>query len=701
MPTLAERYEAQKQARIVQETREAFPIPQPLKERVDRGRARMKADESEREEILQFWRNNQYVYRTAKGALLSQDRITNHASGSGKPPHRMRMVRNMLFDLIQHQISNATSRIPSFEVGPATSDPEDEDAAALSEKVALYGYDKWNLRSVGLRMVTLCALTGEGFAWPYFDNTVGPYFQGEDGELVGKGEIKVRVFTGNQVAWEPGIRFQDSGWCSVDVALPEDEVKALPGYVGGPLIPDAAVGGVGKADNAKLVLCTHYLERPTLKFPKGRWYVFANERVVVDRVDYPCMNGQGEVVDEPVLHYLSYVEDPDNDRNFGLGRLLLDLQRTYNDIWNKLLEWKNLAAIGQLFVTPGLMKRQRLTDEPGAIFEIPQPDQNVKERTTPPPPQALFDMLERTLSDMGRIAAQNDIPSQVESGRAIEPLLERDKGRQGSFYENLAEWWSQLMRHSLYLVQRHYSEHDGRILKLQGRFGPDRLDGFKGADLRGQADVRVFAGSLEPRSRQAIEQKVLAFADRGWITPQAAMAAINGGTAESLVDDYLKDVSWANRTIRRILAGPETLFSRPPRLEMKDMPIQGPAGPVVDPATGMPQTQRQQVEVPIWMPRSFQNIAVIKAVFESWMKTLEYENLEPGMQEATNQIYEGLLTLEAEKAARDAQIQVQMAEGLGMANAARPQGEKPSPDMPGSGGGLQTPNQPPEQNRPS
>lgn len=703
MPTLTEKYDGLKENRTLEETKELYPIPQGLKERVDRGRQRMKDDASERDEVMQFWRNNQYVYRTPKGYLLQQDRITNFQSGGGKPPHRMRMVRNMVFDLIQHQISTATSRIPSFEVSPATSDPEDEDAAALSEKVALYGYDKWSLRSVGLRMVTLCALTGEGFAWPYFDNTVGPYFEGENGP-VGMGEIKVRVFTGNQVAWEPGIRFQDSRWHSVDVAMTEQEVRDLPGFVGGPLKSDADIGGIGKASNAKLVLTTHYLERPSIKQPHGRWFIFANDRIAVDAVDYPCRDGEGKVVDEPVLHYLSYVEDPDNDRNFGLGRLLIDLQRTYNDIWNKLLEWKNLAAIGQLFVAPGLLKRQQITDEPGKVYEIPQPDQNVKERTTPPPPDALFNMLERTLSDMGRIAAQNDIPSQVESGRAIEPLLERDKGRQGSFYENLAEWWSQLMRHCLYLTQLHYSEHDDRILKLQGEWGPDRLDGFKGADLRSQADVRVYAGSLEPRSRAEVEKKVSYFASMGWISGQQAMAAMNGGNAETLIDDYLKDVAWCRRLIAKVVAGPEVLFAEPPRIEMRDLPVTDPmtGQPQIGP-DGLPLKAPQQVEVPAWMPRRFHNIAVIKAVMESWLKTRQYERLDDPMREAADQVYAGLEQLESEKAERDAAIQTQVAADLGMQNAARPQ-DKSMPDRPSPGGpaeNITTPNQPGNQASPS
>lgn len=689
MPTLAERLERRGEERDADQAQRDNPIPAGVKERIDRGRSRMKDGAAERDEVLHFIRGNQYVHQTAKGYLIQQNLISN-PDGSGKPPHRLRQPRNLMIDVITRKVSAATSRIPSFEVAPSTTDPEDISAARLAEKVLLYGYDKWGLREAAERCIGLAVGPGEGFAWPYFDNTVGPYIKDDQGKVVtGVGEIRVRVFNGNQVMWEPNLKFSESRWVGVQLAMVPDEVRQLPGYLGGPLATDAAsddlpTGGPDKASVAHQVLVTHYLERPCPKYPDGRWLTIANGRQITAERKYPCVDHKGRVLDEPVLHKLAYFVDYDNDRDFGLGRHLVPAQRSRNDCINKLGEWKNIALVPQIFVTPGLMKRQRLTDEPGAIYEIPQPDQNLKWRDVPPVPQALFQMLDQADADIARISAQNDIPSQVESGRGIEALLESDRSRDALFISQVAEWWSDLARHCLYLTQRHYSEGDDRLVKLQGRFGPELVTGFKGADLRGQADVRVRPGSLEPRSRQQIEQKILAFADRGWVSPQAAMAAINGGTAEALVEDYEKDVAWANRTIQKILAGPEVLFAEAPREE---------TGP-----DGMPR------EVPAWMPRPFQNIPVIKAVFESWMKSVEYEQLEPGMREAADKLYAGLEQIEADKAAKAAAQQVQMAEGLGMANAAKPQGEKPMPDAPSptpGGDNLPTPNQPPEQSMPS
>jgi hypothetical protein len=171
--------------------------------------------------------------------------------------------------------------------------------------------------------------------------------------------------------------------------------------------------------------------------------------------------------------------------------------------------------------------------------------------------------------------------------------------------------------------------------------------------LRGQADVTVLPGSIEPRTRQAVEQRVLAFADRGWVSPEAAMSAINGGTAEALVESYELDVARANMVIQKIRSGPDAFLSAPTR----------PDG------------------TPSWMPRKFDNLDVHKSVFEDWMKTSDYEYASAPVQEAANLYYDGLEWLTAEKAQQEMAAQSAQAESLGMENAAKPQQATPTPDQ--------------------
>lgn len=634
--------------------------PPEITERLARGRRRMQDTAAKRNECLQFWRGEQYVYVNTDKYLSEQSTITN-PDGSGKPRHRVRTKRNMLVDIVAHEVSAATQRVPSYEVTPSTTDPEDIAAARIGEKVALYGYDKWHIRRVTEAAVTYAVVADEAFVWPYFDNTVGPYMQDESGKTIGQGEIKLQVYGGNEVYWEPGVKYENSRWCAIEQARDIESVYESEGYLGGKLTPDAQANQItistsGKGSReARLVMVTEYLERPSAKNPNGRWITIANGRQISEERAYPCSDGYGETIDEPILHKLAYFHDPESDRDSGLVRHLLDAQRTINDCTNKQLEWKNLALAPQIVVENGEF-REKITDEPGAVYHFRGAGQ-VRWREVPPIPGELSALKQEAKQDMAQISAQNEIPSQVDTGRGIQALIERDSNRRAAFIAQLADFHSRLMRHCLYLVQKHYSED--RLLKVRGRYGWEHIGNFQGSQLRGQADVRVLPGSLEPRTKAAIEQRVMAFAQAGWIAPEAAMAAINGGTAEKLVESYELDVARANLMIQKVKEGPEALFAGEMRIE--------PDG----------------TEVPSWMPRPFDNIQVHKAVFEDWMKTDEFDSLPQPMQVAASTYYNGLLQLEAEKAAQEAEAQQAQAESLGMQNASKPQMPPPLPDQAG------------------
>lgn len=635
---------------------ERTPVPKDISPRLDRGRERMRSEAPQRNECLAFWRGEQYKYVNSENALVGQPTTTSAYDRSGKPPHVIRRARNLMFDIIEHEVAASIQRVPNYEVAPTTPDPEDEAAARLSQQILRFGYDKWRVRKAVEAVVRYAVIADEGFAWPYFDNTIGPFMDDGEGGKVGQGELRIRVFGGNEVGWEPGVDFDLARWHFIEQARDIEEVEELPGYMGGDLRADAQnseSGGERSKQAAKLVMVTEYLERPCAKYPEGRWLTIANDRVIVGERPYPCTDGDGEVIDEPVIHRLSYAMDPDSDRGKGLGRHLLDAQRTINNSVNKQTMWVDLAMNPQVIIwNGGFAKGQRLTNEPGAAYQA-NGTGKVEWRPVPQMPQGLSEMKSEAEANMAQIAAQNDIPSQVQSAKGIQALLDRDQNRRYNFTANVAEFYSRIGRHCLYLVQKHYTER--RLIKVQGEFGADTIPDFLGSQLRSQVDVTVLPGSIEVLTRGAAEQRILAYADRGWISPQAAMAAIAGGNAESLIQSYQKDISRAHQIIRKIKQGPEVLFSTPPRFENGE-PVEG------------------------WLPREFDNIEVQMSVFEDWQKTVEFDALEPGMQEAAGIYYQSLKQLKAQKQAEQAQAQQLMAETQGAANAAKPQGPIPTPE---------------------
>jgi hypothetical protein len=667
-------------AAIAQVLGEELKIPAAVEARIKRGSEAMAQGASKNNECLRFARGRQYSWVDSQNVIREQDTTSRYEGRGGKARHRVRTVRNYIFDHVETEVASATQKVPGYDIAPTSSEPRRISAARLARKVMYYGYEQWGIARATERVIRYAVICKEGFAWPYFDNTVGPFMQApvldpETGEeigetkTVGMGEIKIRVFGPNEVFWEPGLNFEDSLWHGIKQARDLDEVMAMEGYVGGKLTPDAQQAATSRESSSqdRLVMVTEYLERPSRARPEGRWITMANGKVIVPERPYPCRDGKGKVLDEPVLHEMHYTEDPDSDRNLGLVQFLIDPQRQLNHAVSKIAEWVNLTLNPQLLIVNGKVLSGKNNDVPGAVVRVAGVG-TVEWKKVPTIPPELFRQKEEAINDMSRIAAQNDIPSQVESGTGIRYLIEKDTSRRSGFYANLARFHSRLARHCLYLCQRHYTEP--RLLKIRGEQGMELVPDFLGAELLGEVDVRVQPGSLEPLTRESIEAKILAYADRGWISAHEAMAAINAGTAEGLVQSYERDIARANLIIQKVKEGPEVLFNTPPR-----RPFFGEE-PGVDEETG-----EEREYIPGWMPRPFDNVPVQKDVIADWMKSSEYDDLPPPFQEALNAVYDSYLQLEAKTQAQAAAAQEETAQSLGMSNASKPQTPPPLPNQ--------------------
>ena len=116
----------------------------------------------------------------------------------------------------------------------------------------------------------------------------------------------------------------------------------------------------------------------------------------------------------------------------------------------------------------------------------------------------LMQMKEEAKMDMILMCAFDEVPDNIESAKGIQTVYEQMRSRWAAFLMEVAGCYSSIASHCLALVQQYYTE--ARLISVRGRTGWENLADFKGAQLRNQIDVRVSAGSIEPRTRQAIEQ---------------------------------------------------------------------------------------------------------------------------------------------------------------------------------------------------
>jgi hypothetical protein len=433
--------------------------PQGITEKVDRGRERMRRDAPTIELCWRFFRDDTYCWVDSKNVLrFTRPRLSVGGGARSRTAFARRLP--IIQPIVRHEVSSATQRVPGYEISPSTMDPDDVAAASLAKKVAYYLYDKASIRKVTQQAVTYAVVADMGFAWPYWDND----------------NVCIKTFGLNECYWEPGIRFDDSPWHCVEQGMTVASAMQIDDYLGGELAPDASAAAYTdrnrKDGGRNLVTVTEYLERPSPTFPEGRWLTLANGRVIagVGNVGgetvfrpYPC---DGDICIIP----LSYVEDPDSDRNLGLVRFMIDLVRTAQDAWSKQLEWKNRALMPQILAPVGSMKgrthrrpgRDQLlqagrwtgpavgegpADSPGAVRPDRPPRQAVRRRNRSP---------ERD-PESGR-------------GRQGDPSPDRARlDRTAGVPRLLAEFHSRLMRRCLELFQE-YAD-DKRTLSIRGHSG--------------------------------------------------------------------------------------------------------------------------------------------------------------------------------------------------------------------------------------
>lgn len=666
--------------------------PTSIDQKLRRGRVARDKDAPTRRLCRKFWAGEQYWLKTAAGSLTFQTPGSTGVAARDKTLHRIRNTYNYIQIIVEAKVSAATQRVPGYEITPSTDDPEDEAAASLASQVAIYGYDEWHIRRHTIKVVTNALVSREGFLMPYFDPNVGPY--NDQGE--GRGEVRIRSLSREQVMWEKDTDFDDSRWHAIEESRRVEDIKEIPGYIKGSLDPD---------NTSETVNVTEYLERPCKTYPSGRRMFLAEGRPIVNYQDdpecdpewtdwwepYPYMDAKGDVYDAPVIHRISYTVNPDQEADdLGLVERLIDPQRTINDCANKVLEIKNRALLLQILAPTG-SQVQRRDDTPGATFYYNATGGDKPEWEQPPNPsfiQQLMEIRRAAVEEIRALSADVDVQpeARLAEGTAAQAVTQ-SAARWQSFLGDLAEFHSRVMRHCLTLAARYYSEE--RQIDIRGQYGWQALPSFKGQDMRSQVNVRVLPGSLETKSRQAIREEIawIAATFPGAISAEAALGVLHGGSAEGLLRSYENHVNRAWRIVKRLQTGPDALASFGTRFDPKYPNIEAitaaQAGtPLIDPVTGQP-VPLMGVDVPVWMPAPWDNIKIWRQVFGDHMCTEFFERQPEEVRHNFEEIWAGLDLAEKTRAAEQAAQQQMQAESLGMSNAAKDQGPPPLPDRAG------------------
>ena len=604
---------------------------------------------------LAFYKGKQYVFYNRKSR-----RIESLPTDEGdKPRYRVRLVSNQISPNTQSLLARLVKSKPQFYATPGQASYEAQKASKVAEDLLEYWWDSLHLMEKREEAMMWSIIAGNGFwkiTWddksgpgmkvmmnpegqPIVDPMVKHFFEKNLEEMgisadqfekrIYQGDIRVDVMSPFDVLLDDTAQvFEDCRYAFCLHPMSPDEIKerygvslkanAINRY------PDEQLPGAfgnlesRTKENVRMVYYGYFLPGP--KYPDGRFVVFTkNPSIVLYDAPWPYPFEQLPLVKFPGVRVPGQLWDTSVVEN------AIPLQKELNRSLSQIVEYKNMTLKPQMLAPIGSL-RQRITDEPGAIFEYnPVAGKTPESIPIPSLPQYVFEHLQDLGVRLKDAFGLNEImdgkvPPNVEAGIAIDLLQESATDRlapQIMLMERALERAGNMM---LQLAQTYYNEP--RTLIISGSGSKPKVERFEDADLIKGVQVKVEAGSGLPRTRAGRQARVMQMLQMGILSPTKAYKYLDMADFKGVQMQFEADEEQAMREHDKLMDGGiinEAEAKKANDALMMQM-MQDPGAPID------PQMLQQTVEAGL-MPLSFENKAIHLEAHASYMKSAEFESM--------------------------------------------------------------------------
>jgi hypothetical protein len=608
---------------------------------------------------LAFYKGKQYVFYNRRSR-----RMESLPTDEGdKPRYRVRLVANQIAPNTQSLLSRLVKSKPQFFATPGQASFEAQKATEVAENLLDYWWDQFHLTEKREEAMMWSIICGNGFWKLSWDDQAGPgmqvtvdpegnpivdplvqyYFKrrleelGVESEMfdrrVFQGEIKVDVMSPFDVLLDDAATvFEDCKYAFCVHPMSPDEIKSRYGVFLKPnavnKYPDETLPGVfGSSEaktqeNVRTVFYGYFL--PSAKLPQGRFVVFTKDPSIIlydapwpypfeelPLVKFPGVRVPGQLWDQSVVEHA------------------IPLQKELNRTLSQMIEYKNLTLKPQMLAPVGSL-RQRMTDEPGAIFEYNPIAGKVPESIPLPGLPAyvrdhLVDLGNRLKDVFGlNEIVEGSVPPNIEAGVAIDLLQEAATDRiapQIMLMEKSLERGGNML---LQLAQRYYTEP--RTMIISGSGSKPKVERFESADLIRGVSIKVEAGSGLPRTRAGRQARVLQLLQMGILSPTKAYKYLDMADFKSLQMQFEADEEQAMREHERLLSGVPVNEQEAQKAQEALMMSMLEAGEVD------PQLLQESIDAGL-RPLAYENKGVHLETHAQFMKSAEFESLPPQVKQ--------------------------------------------------------------------
>ena len=662
-----------------------FASADALVKRVDELQSERELMERQWKLNLSFYKGKQYVFYNRKSRRME----SLPTDDGDKPRYRVRLVANQIAPNSNGLLARLTKTKPTFFATPAQADYEAIKATEVAESLLDYWWDTFSLGSKREEAMLWAIICGNGFWKISWDDKVGssvklmlnpdgepivnPIIEhlfkdrlgkmgldaGEFEKEVFEGEIKVDVMAPFDVLLDDSAQvFEDCKYAFCVHPMSSDEiysrynVRLKPNAIN--RYPDETLPGMfgttsGKTkQNVRTVFVGYFLPGP--EFPEGRYVAFTKSPNIVlydgpwpypfkklPLVKFPGMRIPGQLYDTSVVEQA------------------IPLQKELNRTLSQMIEYKNLTLKPQMLAPVGSL-RQRMTDEPGAIFEYNPVAGKVPEAIPLPGlPSYVFehvqDLGQRIRDTFGlNEILQGDVPPNVEAGVAIDLLQEAATDRHAPQILMLEKSLERAGNMMLQLAQKYYTEP--RMLVINGAGSRPKIERFESADIIAGVGVRVETGSGLPRTRAGKQARVMQMLQMGIISPTKAYKYLDMADFKTLQAQFEADEEQAMRENDRLIVGEP--INKPAAMKAQQELMMQIDNPQIDPNTGRPAAVTPEALMQVMdaglAPLPFENHASHLETHALYMKSPEFEDLPLEIQERFQKHYQFTMTAMQESA---------------------------------------------------
>lgn len=471
------------------------------------------------------------------------------------PPWRVRLVSNKVRPIVRTELAKVTKEKPQAFVVPSSTDDEDLFAARGGEALFEYFWRVLTLNKIMRRTQFWNIICGTSFTKDWYDQDLVDA-AGIPGSLsvepVSPFHLYVPDTQEEEIENQPfvvHVLAKDPEW------IKDNFNKSIsPDSTGSSgILEQRFLTAIGINSNVhKDYVAVHEMWiKPNRRFPDGAVVTWAGEKILNIVESWPYQHGE-----YPFQHYIHIP----TGRFYGDSTIpdLIPLQKEYNRTRSQIIEAKNRMAKPQLMAPRGSVDPTKITSEPGLIvFYTPgyQPPTPIPLQSIP---SYVIDELDRCQRDMDDISSQHEItkgrtPPGVTAATAIAYLQEEDDSKLSFTISSLEEGVEKLGRHFLSHVQQFWDAQ--RTVEIMGNDGQWEQLMFGKADLKGNTDLRVEAGSATPRSRAAKQAFIMELADKGMIPPDRALKYLDMAETGRLYEETMLDTRHAQRENIRLRNG--------------------------------------------------------------------------------------------------------------------------------------------------